>query len=114
MSKKEWPKDLEKVQITLLGETKGFGANTPDEIAIADAIAWLGEKQREMLRAREHGQKAVTTEEKLERVIGALADIAFSRDLTLDGVRRKAKRIYEEVRAEELAAETKGHRPDQP
>lgn len=36
------------------------------------------------------------TREKLEVVLGALADIAFSKDMTIELARAKAKRIYEE------------------
>jgi hypothetical protein len=34
-----------------------------------------------------------------ERALGALADIAFSHDMTLAVAKAKAKRIYEEIRA---------------
>ncbi len=47
----------------------------------------------------------MTEHDKLEKAIAALADIAFSKDLTLKSIRAKAKRIYEELRAEELADE---------
>lgn len=48
--------------------------------------------------------------EKLEIAIGALADIAFATDMTLERARKKAKRIYEELRADELAEEEREHR----
>ena len=35
--------------------------------------------------------------EAIQKLRGALADIAFSEDMTLDLARRKAKRIYEET-----------------
>lgn len=44
---KEWPQGLVKVQITLLGETRTFGADQPDHVAIQEAIDWLLEKQQE-------------------------------------------------------------------
>lgn len=36
----------------------------------------------------------------LDIALGALADIAISEDLTLQGAKRKAQRIYDEIRAE--------------
>lgn len=56
----------------------------------------------------------MTTEEKLELAIGALADIALSRDMSLSTIRKKAKRIYEELRAEELAEEARERAADKP
>jgi len=35
----------------------------------------------------------------VEIALGALADIAFSGDMTLDIARKKAKRIYEQLRS---------------
>lgn len=49
--------------------------------------------------------------EKLELAIMHLADIAFSDDMTLEIAKAKAKRIYEELRADELAAERDGDAP---
>lgn len=40
----------------------------------------------------------MTTEEKLEIALGALADIAFSDDMTFEGMKHKAARIYKELR----------------
>ena len=48
----------------------------------------------------------MTTEEKLELAIGALADIAFSADMTIEIAKRKAERIYNSLREAELQAET--------
>lgn len=45
-----------------------------------------------------HGAPSILTEaaDEIERLRGALADIAFSDDMTLEVARSKAKRIYEE------------------
>lgn len=38
----------------------------------------------------------IETKEKLAIVVSALADIAFSKDMTLEVARAKAKRLYEQ------------------
>jgi len=43
----------------------------------------------------------MSSEEKLQIAVGALADIGFSEDMTLEVARNKAKRIYEELTKEE-------------
>ena len=42
----------------------------------------------------------MTIDEKLELAIGALADIAFSDDMTEEVRKAKAKRIYQELTAD--------------
>ena len=38
-----------------------------------------------------------TIDTLLQYVVSALADIAFSEDITLEQIRHKARRIYEEI-----------------
>lgn len=52
-------------------------------------------------------ERIAELEKLLDRAAGALADIAFSKDLDLQAVRNKAKRHYEAIRAKELANENR-------
>lgn len=44
-----------------------------------------------------HQEEPVTDDTLLQCAVSALADIAFSTDMTLEQIRHKAQRIYEDI-----------------